>query len=189
MPVNRALIKKILDGDTAAFRLIIQKNQRLVWHIVFRMVPNQIDREDLCQDIFIKVYESLGKFKYECKFSTWIGKVAYNTCLNHVKKKKVTLFDDVVSDSQTLDAHYCSADSPEEFTQEQDLSERLHEEIRKLPRQFATIVTLYHIEQMSYAEIGGIMRLPDGTVKSYLFRARQLLKERLMTRYQLEEIL
>ena len=55
MPVNQALIKKILDGDTAAFRLIIQKNQRLVWHIVFRMVPNQIDREDLCQDIFIKV--------------------------------------------------------------------------------------------------------------------------------------
>ena len=78
--------------------------------------------------------------------------------------------------------------TPEQFAAETDLNSRLHEEIEKLPVQFRTILTLYHLDEMSYAEIAEIMDMSDGTVKSYLFRARKQLKERLTAKYELEEL-
>ncbi|PJF32782.1 MAG: RNA polymerase subunit sigma-24, partial [Phototrophicales bacterium] len=82
MTDSGALIQKILDGDTEAFRELITANQRLVFHVVFRLVENPADREDLCQDIFVKVYQNLQRFKHNCKLSTWIATIAYNTAIN-----------------------------------------------------------------------------------------------------------
>ncbi len=74
MTNSRELIKKIISGDTHAFKSLIHDYQRLVCHVIFKMVTNEQDREDVCQDVFIKVYQNLSKFQFDSKLSTWIAK-------------------------------------------------------------------------------------------------------------------
>ena len=95
MSDTRSLINRILAGDRNAFRSIIEEHQRLVSHIVFRMVFNQKDREDLCQEIFVKVYTNLSGFHFGAKLSSWIAKIAYNTCLDFLGKNKKNLYNTI----------------------------------------------------------------------------------------------
>ena len=185
---SREIIDRVLSGDREAFRGLVESCQRLVTHIVFRMVPNETEREDICQEVFLKAYRNLAGFKHNCKFSTWIGQIAYNTSLNYLDKKKLALFDDITPEEMTFDSLPADSPWPSEVSEANELSECLRTEIANLPGHYATIVTLYHIEEMTYDEIGKIMKLPDGTVKSYLFRARKMLKERLLTKYTKEDL-
>lgn len=188
MTDDKELIRKIISGDTGAFRTLIERYQRLVAHIVFRMIRNASERQDVCQDVFVKVYQNLSSFHHESKMSTWVARIAYNTSVNYLKKKKVPLFDDYASVEPPIENHPTDHRSPEEQTEEHDFSERLRHEIEHLPPRYRTILTLYHLDQMTYAEIGQICGMPDGTVKSYLFRARKILKDSLLAKYKQEEL-
>ena len=181
-------IKRILSGDHKAFEEFVKQHQRLVSHIVFRMVTNEEDRKDICQDVFLKIHQNLAGFRGESKLSTWVGRVAYNRCLNHLEKKKVPLYEDQSPEGVTVDSVIGAAIRPDEYTEQQDLATRLRAEIAELPAQYRAIVSLYHLDEMTYKEIGEITTLPEGTVKSNLFRARKLLKERLAAKYQPEEL-
>ncbi|MFQ5708750.1 MAG: RNA polymerase sigma factor [bacterium] len=183
---SRILIQRILGGDTQAFQAIIQDYQRLVSQIIFRMVPNKVEVEDLCQDVFMKVYQNLASFQFQAKLSTWIARIAYNTAVNYLKKKKVPLFADLSPEGRSIEAFSNEGAPADEAVVQHDLTARVEAEIQKLPVRFKTILTLYHLQEMSYAEIGKIMGLPDGTVKSYLFRARRMLRERLLAKYDQE---
>jgi len=188
MDNDRRLIDDILAGRRKAFESLVESYKRLVSHVVFRMVTNETDREDLCQDVFIKVYQNLARFREQSKLSTWIARIAYNTCLNHLEKKRVPLYEDCMPGGETLDS--CAGDwsGPEEWTESRHTSVRICEEIDRLPVRYGLILSLYHLQDMSYAEIGGILCMPAGTVKSYLFRARKLLKEKILARYTREEL-
>lgn len=188
MTERRPEIEKILAGDNKAFTAFIERYQRLVSHIVFRIIQNDEDRRDICQDVFIKIHKNLATFRGDSKMSTWIGRVTYNHCLNFLEKKKLPLYEDLCGENETIDSVIDNTQLPDEFAEKQELSAHLREEIDKLPVQFRAIVTLYHLDEMSYTEIGKIMKMPDGTVKSYLFRARKLLKDRLQTRFRGEEL-
>ncbi|MDZ7263998.1 MAG: sigma-70 family RNA polymerase sigma factor [candidate division KSB1 bacterium] len=188
MRTDKDLIENILAGQTDCFAEIIQKYQRLVSHIVFRMIPGSADREDICQEIFLLVYQHLSTFKFESKLSTWIGRIAYNHCLNFLAKKKIPLWEDLLAEDQFIETPSATDHSPEERLSRQDQSERLQHEIEQLPPPWRTILTLYHGDELKYHEISRIMGMPEGTVKSYLFRARKLLKERLTAKYRLEEL-
>ncbi|MFH1942919.1 MAG: RNA polymerase sigma factor [bacterium] len=188
MTETRALIASIKAGNTAAYQSFIEKYKRLVIHIVFRMVSNATDREDLCQDVFVKVYQHLNAFRYQAKVSTWIAKIAYNTCINHLQKKKIPLFDDRTPETESLENVTGNHALPDLFVEDQDVASRLQGEINRLDIRYRTILTLYHLEEMSYAEIGKIMDMPEGTVKSHLFRARKQLKEKLLSKYRIEEL-
>lgn len=188
MTESNALVQKILAGDKHAFRTLISENQRLVGHVVYRMVGSETDREDLCQEVFIKVYNNLGNFRFESKLSTWIARIAHNSCLNFLEKKKLPLYDDLGDDETTFEPVANDADRPDVRLSKNDLSAILKKGIDNLPSQYKIIVTLYHLDEMSYSEIGQTMKMPEGTVKSYLFRARKLLKEKLQTRYKREEL-
>jgi len=188
MTDSKALIELIKAGDTSAFQRLVDDYKRLVYNIVFKMTANDADREDICQDVFVKVYQHLAGFQHESKLSTWIARIAHNTCINSLKKKKVPLFDDFAAEGESIDTLFAHEETPADFASDEDLSQRLETEMAKLPPRFRTILALYHIEEMSYAEIGEIMNMPDGTVKSYLFRARKLLKERLVDKYEQEEL-
>lgn len=185
----KVLVEKILSGDTEEFRILIEEYQRLVSHVVFRMIPKQADQEDICQDVFIQVYQNLGNFKFESKLSTWIARIAYNRCINYLEKKKTPLFDDLSPDEESFETQSEDSIAPDTFSEHHDRSSRLQVEIDKLPIQYRTILTLYHLDEMKYHEIAKILELPEGTVKSYLFRARKLLKQRLTAKYQPEELL
>ena len=185
---SRSLVKKTLAGNKKAFESIIERHQRLVSHIVFRMVQNPADQEDICQDVFLKVYQNLRGFQFESKLSTWIAKIAYNACLSFLEKKRVPLFEDLMPEEKPIETAADCNYLPDQAVEGIETSTLLRTEIEKMPVHYRTILTLYHLDQMSYNEIGEAMELPEGTVKSHLFRARRLLKERLLAKYRREDL-
>jgi len=88
---DQLLVSRVISGDTDAFRLIIKNTEGLVAQIVFKMIPNNEDRKDIAQDIYLKAFQSLSGFRFQSKISTWIARIAYNSCLNCLKKKKLIL--------------------------------------------------------------------------------------------------
>ena len=185
---NRALVKSIVEGNREAFREFVVRYERLVRHVVFRMLPNQTDREDVCQDVFMKIYQNLAGFQFNSQISTWVARISYNTCLNHLEKKKVPLIGDCVGEEETTDCWTDTRANTEGYAEDRDVSVKICSEIDKLPVIYGTILSLFHLQEMRYHEIATILSMPEGTVKSYLFRARKMLKERLMDRYALEEL-
>lgn len=188
MTDQKLLVESILAGDQKAFKILIKQYQRLVSHFVFRMVSSVPEREDICQEVFMKVYQHLPRFRFESSLSTWIGRIAYNTCLNFLEKKKVPLYDDLGDEDQTYEPVDDETSRPDFVYADREISGILREEIDGLSPVYRTIVTLFHLDEMSYAEIADIMKMPEGTIKSYLFRARKQLKDRLSVKYRREEL-
>ena len=185
---SRLLVAEVLNGNSAAFKILIERHQKLVSHVVFRMVDNISDREDICQEVFIKVYQNLAGFHFESKLSTWVAQIAYNACINHLEKKRLPLLDDLHQEKNALEQYPGHAATPDYYAERQDIATRVRSEIDKLPVHFRAVVTMYHLDEMSYEEIAEATGMPLGTVKSYLFRGRKLLKDRLSEKYQLEDI-
>ncbi len=165
---DKVLVSRVLNGDMQAFRALIKQHERLVSHMVGRLVKQEEDREELCQDVFMKVYEKLGEFGFQSRLSTWIATIAYRHAINHLRKKKIVIED--FADVQI-------SVEPDNI-EEQDIEAYILKLVDALPPQYKIVLTLYHLEQKNYAEIGEITGMPEGTVKSYLFRARQLLKDK-----------
>jgi len=105
-----------------------------------------------------------------------------------LEKKKIPFLDDCLREEKTLDSFPAQGVLPDEYAEKNDVSRRLRKEIDKMPIHFRMILTLYHLDNLSYNHITEIMQMPQGTVKSYLFRARKLLKQRLMAKYQPEDL-
>lgn len=187
MAEDKRLVEKILTGDTTAFTELVEKYQNLVAHLVFQMLPRAADHEDLCQDVFIKIYRNLGFFHFEARLATWIAKITVNTCVNYLNKKKASLYADFNA-GDDLDLLPANLAGPEDEAEQKDTTRHLKRLIEQLPVHYRTILTLFHLEEMSYQEICEVTALPEGTVKNYLFRARKLLKERLQACYP-EEVL
>lgn len=180
----------MLNGDKQAFAVIIHRTEALVAQMVFKMIPREEDRKDLVQEIYIKVYKNLSGFRYQAKLSTWIGQITYNTCISYLRSKKLLLpgyggDDDEDSIPVAEPAAMEEADMP--LFQKQRL-QLIQQAMEKLSPVHRTLITLYHQEEMSYQEISVITDLPEGTVKSYLFRARRSLKENLLLNYKREEL-
>ena len=137
--------------------------------MVGRVVRQDEDREEVCQDVFMKVYEKLGEFAFQSQLSTWIATIAYRHAINHLRKKKIIVED--LSESQ--------ASVEQDSIDEQDIESYLLKLVDTLPPQYKMVLTLYHLEQKNYAEIGEITGMPEGTVKIRLHRIRGRLRERL----------
>jgi RNA polymerase sigma factor (sigma-70 family) len=181
-------IRKVLKGDREAFGEIVEKYQKLVMHIVFRMVRGNPDREDICQDIFVKVYQNLSRYRGEAKLSTWIAKIAYNTCLNHLEKRKKDHTNRSLDENEPHILYDNTSDAPDDYIESRDIRRIVQQEMKNIPPRYRVILSLYHMDNLGYREIGEIMNMPEGTVKNYLFRARQKLKNLLLEKYQPEEI-
>lgn len=176
---EQQLVSRIVAGEREAFRLVLRDHRRLVAHIVRRMVRNAEDRRDLEQEIFLRVYENLPRFQGESRLSTWIARIAYNTCLHHLEKKRVALYGDLFGEEASVDDWPSPGRSPAQAAHARLQSVRIAEEIDRLPLPYGLVLTLYHFNDLGYAEIADILQMPEGTVKSYLFRARRLLRGRL----------
>ena len=164
--------------------------------IVFKMVANSADHKDMVQDIYLKAFDKLSGFQFRSKLSTWIGQIAYHTCLHYLEKKKLLLLDQVDnstdSDEQTLEQISKRSidlfrNEPETLLIKKELKEILAFEIDQLPPVYKTLITLYQ-QELSNEEMMQISGLPEGTIKSYLFRARKMLKENILTKYKREEL-
>ena len=193
---EQGLIQDILNGNIKLFEEVINKYQRLVLSIAIRFTNNHYDREEVCQEIFIKVYQNLSRFNFNSKLSTWIGKIAYNHCINYVNKNSK------FSTTDSIDGLYENGNFGSNKTQFENINSTISTDFEKkeiytlvsniinlLPEIYQTILNLFHIQEMSYKEISEILTLPEGTIKSYLFRSRKLLKEKLLSSYKEEELI
>ncbi len=184
---ERALVSRVLDGDMYAFRLLIKQHERLVVHMIGRVVKSESDKEELCQDVFMKVYEKLREFTFQSKLSTWIATIAYRHAINHLRKGKMQFSD--IPDEESFTKRFIEEETPGDVLEEADTDQFVSRLVEQLPIQYKTIITLYHVEGMTYPEICQVMNLPEGTVKSHLFRARALLKEMVKKHLGKEELL
>ena len=184
---DRALVRKILEGDSQAFRLLMSQYQRLVAHMIGRLVRSQEEREELCQDVFLRVHEKIGEFSFQSRLSTWIATIAYRHAINHLRKKKMLFAE--IPDEGDFTSSFVERENPEAVMTEKDMDEFIFRLIDELPPQYKAVLTLYHVEDMSYPEICEITSMPEGTVKNYLFRARNLLKEKVKKYLGKEELL
>ncbi len=192
---DRYLVEKIVRGDNHAFTEIIKQTEGLVAQVVFKMITHPADRKDIVQDIYLKAFKNLPGFKFEAKLSTWIGRIAYNTCINYLEKKKLVLAGlpgqtagDFPGETHSGMLHEKTGNETERIFSKKELAVILSREIDKLPPVYKTLIVLYHQEEISYNEIAQITGLPEGTVKNYLFRARKLLKENILVSYKREEL-
>ncbi len=173
------LVASVQAGNRTAFRVFIEKYQRLVAAIVFRMVYNAADREELCQEVFLKIFKNICQFQGGARVTAWIGRITSNTCINHMRKKRLPLYDDIAGPEADLGNVAGNDSTPERVHELAALSLRLQGEIDRLPAHSRLVLTLFHFSEMNYEEIGQALELPVGTVKSHLFRARKKLRERL----------
>lgn len=169
------LISQVLKGNMNAFTFLVNRYQKLVVHITGRLIQRHDELEDVGQEVFLKVYQNLAKYRNECKLSTWIATIAYNTSINYLRKFKK--FDEVEPDDST--AFRNMAESSSADYEQTDLHRYVREQVERLPVQYRTVLTLYYLDEFSYLEIEQITGMPEGTVKNYLFRAKTLLKEKL----------
>ncbi len=187
MTDDQALVSRVLGGDMQAFRLLIKQHERLVSHMIGRLIDNAEDREELCQDVFLRVHEKLREFNFQSRLSTWIATIAYRHAVNQLRKKKIKVSD--IPDEESFTSHFIAEDNPEEKLADENMDDLVMKFISWLPTQYKAVLTLYHLEGMSYPEIGEATGMPEGTVKNYLFRARALVKENVKKYLGKEEIL
>ena len=174
---DRELVAAVLAQAPGAFERLVARHQKLVWHLVYRMVQHPEDARDLSQEVFLRVYQRLSQYRYESALATWIGRVAFSVATRHLQRKKLPL----VEANDDEDAGFGWEQVGDGFDLEgacadHELMGLLGQAIERLPAIQRTLVTLYHLEEMPVGEIASVTGLPEGTVKNYLFRARAKLR-------------
>lgn len=177
------LIKAALKGGQASYRILMKKYHDQVYHLLYRMVHDKDEVEDLTQEAFIKAFQSLHYFNEEFAFSTWLYKIATNNCIDYIRKKKLATFSiDKPITSKDGEYSYEIPDSsyePDKTLIARQRSKILEEAINALPEKYRTVILMRHTEDMDYQEIADALNLPLGTVKAHIFRAREILYKRL----------
>jgi RNA polymerase sigma-70 factor (ECF subfamily) len=176
---DSVLIRRALEGDQRSFRRLRAKYHDAIFNLIARMIRNREEVDDLTQEAFIKAFGSLRSFNEEYAFSTWLYKIATNNCIDHIRKKKLHTFSiDKPIESKDSDYTYELPDSTYEPDREIIDSQRkrfLQEAIDSLPAKYRQVIILRHTEEKEYQEIAKLLRLPIGTVKAHIFRAREML--------------
>lgn len=170
-------------GDERAFETIVTRYERSVFGLAYRMAGNAARAEDLAQEVFLRLWRKLGKFDTSQPLRPWLMRLATNACINALKRRRVpTVSLHPRGDDETSSGLEPAADGPTagQTAETRELVGRLEEAITQLPEDYRVVVTLRHIECLSYGEIAETLGWPLGTVKVRLFRARERLRRLLL---------
>ncbi|MCP9767219.1 sigma-70 family RNA polymerase sigma factor [Lacihabitans sp. LS3-19] len=170
---DKYYVEKILEGDTNAFEFIVDTYKDLVFSLTFKTLKNREIAEEAAQDAFLKIFRSLQKFNWDSKFSTWIYKITYNTCLDYIKKTKKDkdwVYMEDLSHQAINDIEHSL-----EALNEDEKNEKIQECILQLPSEDAFFITLYYFEDQSIDDISKILNMSQSNVKIKLFRCRKKL--------------
>lgn len=181
---DRKLVEDALARTPGAFARLVEANQKLVWHMIHRMVQHPEDTRELSQETFIRVHQRLQQFRFESALSTWIGRIAFSVAARHLQRKRIPLVDLSLEDDAGESGleQVAMAFDLEKACADENLFNEVQASLESLPPVYRTIVTLYHLDELSVAEIAQVTDLPAGTVKSHLYRARRALRESLEKR-------
>ncbi|MBE0556906.1 MAG: sigma-70 family RNA polymerase sigma factor [Proteobacteria bacterium] len=181
-----ALIRRALRGDQRSFEKLRQKYHESIYNLIYRMIREKEEVEDLTQEAFIKAFTSLSSFNEEYAFSTWLYKIATNNCIDYIRRRKLQKFSiDKPIESKDSDFTFELPDST--YTPDREIIDKqrksmLEEAINALPPKYRKVIRMRHTEEREYQEIADLLGLPLGTVKAHIFRARELLYKYLKDR-------
>lgn len=173
-PSEKRLIHQAQSGDMRAFADLVRKYERRLRMLGMSFFKNEADCDDFEQDVLIKVYSGLQSFRGEAQFSTWLLRIGYNVAINSLKRRKE--YVSLSEDFEILDTSF----SPEEKHLREATAQSVRAAMCDLPERFKMCLDLYFFYDMSYAEISVVMDLPVNTIKSHVFRAKKILKEKLL---------
>ena len=181
---DRALVERILGGDRDRFSELVSRYEKRVINYVYRITHRYEDAHDLTQDIFVKVYLALDRYDPKYQFSTWLFRIAQNSAIDALRKKSVAevpLARPATEDEPGPKEREFADDgiSPYRALKNKQLSAAIDKAVGRLPPDYRELIQLRHFAELSYEEIASMKKLPLGTVKNKLFRARNLLKESL----------
>ncbi len=166
-------------GDQDAFAQLVQRHQRRVFNLVFRMLQDYEEASEITQETFLAAWQGLPAFRGEARFSTWLYRIAYNSALKQVEQRKR---DRALQSAMHAEQVIAEANNAGRMETELDRHARqdfIREHLATLPAKYRIVLILRHIQDMTYEEMAEILTMPVGTIKTHLFRARNLLKERL----------
>jgi RNA polymerase sigma-70 factor (ECF subfamily) len=170
-------------GETQAFNALVEKYQFRILKLVNRYVNDPSEAMDVAQDSFIKAFRAIDKFRGDSAFYTWLYRIAINTAKNHAVSQNRRIIEadvEVVDMEQTLiRANLKDYSAPEKILLDVELEQAVTEIIKHLPKELRTAITLRELDGMSYEEIAGVMACPVGTVRSRIFRAREVIERRI----------
>ncbi|HEU4749249.1 MAG TPA: sigma-70 family RNA polymerase sigma factor [Gemmatimonadaceae bacterium] len=175
------------EGREDAYRELIRRYERPVYSLIYRMVRDNETAEDLAQETFIKVLNHIDRYRPEFKFSSWLFKIANNITIDHLRRRQLDTIsiegspDAVTGESMRATAVTVKSggESPLEAMESKELGAAIEAAIAKLRPEYRACIILRHVEDYSYDEIAEIVKLPLGTVKTYIHRARLELREHL----------
>lgn len=180
---DQHLIHLARQGDQKAYEALLKKYRNLVYHVMIKMVRNPQEAEDLCQEAFIKAFNALDSFNEEFAFSTWLMKIATNNCIDFLRKRKLKTYsiDEPIQykDEQVKVEVPDHDPTPEKVLLSDERSAQIQEAVNSLPPRYRHVILLRHMEEKTYEEIADILKLPLGTVKARIFRAREMLNKKI----------
>lgn len=178
------LVLTAVAGRESSFEELVRRYQRPIASYVYRMVGDYDAALDLTQEVFIRVYNSLARYRSEFKFSTWIYKIAHNAAIDHLRRYSVReqllsaesegTRPEVVIESRRL--------TPEQESEREERRSEIESVVQTLPAAYRELIVLRHSHDLSYDEIAEVTGLPLGTVKNRLFRAREAMRDLLIHR-------
>lgn len=170
------LLKKAIDGDTEAFELLISRHQKYIYNIALKYMKDPDDAYDISQEVLIKIFKNIEKFNMNSKFSTWIYRIAVNTCKDALRKKK----EDVISindEKSYVDAVEDNREAPERKLYKKEINQSIANALDELSVTYKEAIVLCDINGFSYQEIANILEIPVGTVRSRINRGRKKLRK------------
>ena len=180
---NAQLIREAIEGDQKAYAEIVSRYRAQIFNLIYRMVRQRDEAEDLTQETFIKAFNALPSFNAEYAFSTWLYKIAVNNCIDHFRKKRLKTYpiDNPipVKDGDLQREFPDQSDTPDSGLMEKERRMQIQDAIDELPEKYREAILLRHGHDKSYEEIADELDIPIGTVKVRIFRAREMLKKKL----------
>jgi len=179
------IIESCLLGNTQIFSRLIDNYKNMVYNLAYRMSNNPHEAEDISQEAFMRAYQSLTHFNPSYKFSTWLYQITLNIIRDKYKKKEIDYVSlDTPVETDDSEFYHQPADltnSPEQIISQKENLQVIQQAIYSLPLRYREVIVLRHLQDLSYIEIANILKLPQGTVKVRLYRAREQLKKILET--------
>ena len=173
------LVKASRQGDQDAFALLVQRHQRRVFNLVLRMLQDYEDASEVTQEAFLAAWQGLPSFRGEARFATWLYRIAYHCCLRQLERRKRERdLQAAIQAEQILEGMH-KEEQVEDILELRDRQVVVREQLEQLPARYRSVLILRHLQEMTYEEMAAVLSMPIGTIKTHLFRARHLLKERL----------
>jgi RNA polymerase sigma factor (sigma-70 family) len=186
---EREFVEQLRRGDDAAFRQVVEQYQKLVLNCAYRFVRNKEAAEDLTQEVFLEVYESIRSFRGDARLSTWIYRIAVTKSLNHIKrqsrKKRFAMITTLFGEAEHVERlSMPDATGPEGTLENRERVKALNQALDRLPENQRIAFTLSKVEDLSYEEISRVMNVSISAVESLLYRAKGNLRKLLYEYYR-----